>query len=254
MPSSQFGRREGVATPAPDDKRIAFLTAQPYAHRGLHGRGVVENSRAAFRGAIARGHGIELDVQAAASGEAFVFHDAELDRLTEAHGRVDERTAHELAAVRLRGSDETIPRLDDVLRLVAGRVPVLIEVKAQRRRLTALCLSVRRALEGYRGHAAVMSFDPRVPAWFRAHSERTVRGLVITAPPPQGLRQRIERTLAMRAARPDFVAHDVRQLPTPLTQRLRARGVPVLTWTVRSDVDRQVAALHADQPIYEDAA
>lgn len=215
---------------------------------------MIENSRAAFQAAVARGHGIELDVQAAASGEAFVFHDAELDRLCEAHGRLDARTAYELAGIRLRGSGETIPRLDDVLRLVAGRVPVLIEVKSPRRRPAALCLGVRRALEGYRGAVAVMSFDPDVPSWFREHSERTVRGLVVTAPPPQTLRRRVERALALRAARPDFVAHDVRQLPTPLTRRLRIRGVPVLTWTVRDAAGRATAAAHADAAIYEDAA
>ena len=240
--------------PLPPPARIAFLTAQPFAHRGLHGSGIVENSRAAFRAAIARGHGIEFDVQAAIAGEAMVFHDAELDRLTDAHGRLDAQTAEAIGAIRLRGSDETIPRLDEVLRLVGGRVPVLIEVKSQRHRITGLCLAVRRALEGYRGRVAVMSFDPRVPAWFGEHSERTVRGLVVTAPPPQTIRHRVERMLAMRAAHPDFVAHDVRQLPTALTQRLRAKGVPVLTWTVRGDADRRVAALHADQAIYEEMA
>ena len=193
-------------------------------------------------------------MQAAASGDAFVFHDAELDRLTGATGRVDARTADEMANIRLTQSDETIPRLDEVLRLIGGRVPVLIEVKSQARRLTALCLTVRRALEGYRGHAAVMSFDPRVAGWFREHSERTVRGLVVTAPAPQGLRQRAERALAMRMARPDFVAHDIRQLPTPLTRRLRLRGVPVLTWTVRGPADAARAAAHADQAIYEEPA
>lgn len=263
MPSSRSARPEAPATstpfpPAPFPPRVAFLAAQPFAHRGLHGgmNGgmVIENSRAAFRAAVARGHGIELDVQAATAGEAFVFHDAELDRLTDAHGRLDARTAYELGNLTLRGSDETIPRLDEILRLVAGQVPVLIEVKPPRRRRSALCLSVRRALEGYRGYVAVMSFDPDVPLWFREHSERTVRGLVVTAPPPQRLRDRARRMLAMRAARPDFVAHDVRQLPTPMTARLRASGVPVLTWTVRSEADRATAAAYADQQIYEEVA
>lgn len=224
----------------------------------MHGANAVENSRAAFRAAIALGHGIELDVQAATSGEAFVFHDAELDRLTAANGRLDARTGQELAAIRLSGSDETIPRLDEILRLVGGRVPVLIEVKSPRQRLTALCLAVRRTLEGYRGNVAVMSFDPRVPRWFREHNERTVRGLVVTAPVPAGfggrLRQRGEQALAMRAARPDFIAHDIRQLPTTVTRAARARGTPVLTWTVRSDADHERALLHADQIIYENAA
>ena len=229
----------------------AWLTAQPYAHRGLHGPGVPENSRAAFAAAIARGHGIELDVQASRWGIAFVFHDDTLDRLTDEHGPLAEREADELASIRLRGSSEAIPELAEILELVGGRVPVLIEVKAHGPAWHQLCYGVAASLGSYSGAAAVMSFDPRVGAWFARHYPRIVRGLVVTAQGKSRFRGWAERIYAVWRAQPHFVACDVRDLPSRFAARLRARGMPILTWTCRGEDDRAKAALHADQIIYE---
>ncbi|MEP6784980.1 MAG: glycerophosphodiester phosphodiesterase family protein [Sphingomonadales bacterium] len=253
MRSWQFGPPEARAINPPDPARVAFLLAQPFAHRGLHDRLRVENSRSAFRAAIATGHGIELDIQPASGSEPFVFHDDDLERLTQQRGRVDVRHADDVAQIALAGTDETIPRLDEILSLIAERVPVLIEIKTPRHRHVALCMAVRRALEGYRGDAAIMSFDPRIPAWFADHAPRIVRGLVVTDGNPHGgrIRQKIERTLALRLAKPDFVACDVRDLPSPTSIAARKRGLPVLTWTVRDAESRAIAAEYADQPIYE---
>jgi glycerophosphoryl diester phosphodiesterase len=254
MRSSPFARVDGLLAPAPAAKRVAFLSGQPFAHRGLHGRGVPENSRAAFAAAIRAGHGIECDVQVSRDGEAFVFHDDHLDRLTGEHGPIGERTTAALTAITLSGCDERLPRLDEVLALVAGRVPILIEVKAPGRSVARLCLSVRRALEGYRGPAAVMSFNPLVGRWFAAHAARTVRGLVLTEEGRRGARGRIARHLALWRARPDFLAYDVRDLPSRFPAAARARGLPVLTWTVRDPAAERTALIHADQIIYERAA
>ena len=243
MPSSPFAR--------PDPARTAFLTAQPFAHRGLHGDGIVENSRAAFAAAIALGHGIECDVQAAADGTAFVFHDADLSRLAGRPEALATLPPAMLDAIRLTGTQETVPRLTEMLALVAGRVPLLIEVKADGRRVAPLCLSVRRALEGYRGRAAVMSFHPLVGRWFRAFAPHVVRGLVVSEAGKRGPRGWAERRLAAWQARPDFLAYDVRDLPSRFAAAMRGHGHPVLTWTVRTDAARAIAAAHADQPIYE---
>lgn len=242
-----------IAQP-PEAKRVAFLKAQPYAHRGLHGGGVIENSRAAFAAAIAQGHGIELDVQGGSEGEAFVFHDATLDRLTGESGRFADRLGPELDRIRLKGSAETIPRLPEILGLVAGRVPILIEVKAPGPLVGVLCLSVRRALEGYRGAVAVMSFNPQVGRWFHDHAPRIVRGLVVTEDGKRGLRGRAERHLSLWRARPDFLAYDIRDLPSGFAGQQRSRGLPVLTWTVRTQDQQATAAAYADAPIYERSA
>lgn len=236
------------SSPSANNRTVADLTAIPFAHRGLHGGGVVENSRAAFEAALAAGHGIELDVQESRDGAAIVFHDYDLDRLTDAKGRVAGRTRDELAAIRLKGSDETLPALPEILLRVAGRGALLIEVKSKKRRPYALCRSVADALQGYGGVVGVMSFNPEVGAWFARYAPRISRGLVVTDEKWRGLRGRIARRLALARSRADFLCYDVRDLPSRFAVR---SGLPVLTWTVRSAADRAVAAAHADQIIYE---
>jgi glycerophosphoryl diester phosphodiesterase len=240
--------------PAPPRERVAWLKAGEFAHRGLHGNGVIENSPAAFTAAIERGVGIECDVQRSSDGQAMVFHDWELGRLTGDSGAVAARTSAALAAIPLSGSADTIPTLRHVLDLVAGRVPLLIEVKSRREHHVAgLCLAVRRVLEGYRGAHAVMSFDPRVGRWFARHSPQTVRGLVVTEEDARTLSGNIRRHLALWLSRPDFLAYDVRDLPSNFAAAQRARGMPVTTWTVRTPELRAKAAQHADAPIAEGA-
>lgn len=243
--------------PAPPPERVAWLKAGEFAHRGLHGGGLygggpIENSPAAFKAAIERGLGIECDVQRSADGQAMVFHDWELGRLTGESGPVMNRTAHQLAEIPLTGSADSIPTLRQVLDLVAERVPLLIEIKSKRdHRVVALCLAVRRALEGYRGVHAVMSFDPRVSRWFARHSPQTVRGLVVTEEGARTFTGNLRRHLALWHARPDFLAYDVRDFPSKFAAAQRARGIPVTSWTVRSPELRATAAVHADAPIAE---
>lgn len=239
--------------PPPLPERIDWLKAQPYAHRGLHSTDIVENCRAAFEAAVARGHGIELDVQASKDGEAIVFHDYELRRLTGEPGRVRDRTAAELQAIAIAGAGETIPALGEIVRLVDARVPLLIEAKAPTARVGPLCASVFRAVRDYAGKMAVMSFNPEVSAWFSRNGRGISRGLVVT----EAHRRRrahagFERRLALWRARPHFLAYDIGNLPSAFAREQRARGLPVLTWTVRGAEQRAVAAAEADQIIYED--
>ncbi len=235
------------------DPRLKRLIERPFAHRGLHREGRIENSRAAFAAAIDAGMGIELDVQATSDGAAMVFHDSELDRLAEGTGSLAGRTAGELGRIRLRGSDETISRLEEILELVGGRVPLLIELKAPRGRASPLCAAVREALVGYDGPIAPMSFNPDVGDWFARRAPEQLRGLVVTE---NGRRWRgmAARYFALWRARPHFLAYDIRDLPSTFAQRQRERGLAILTWTCRSDADRARAALHADQVIHEYAA
>jgi glycerophosphoryl diester phosphodiesterase len=239
-------------SPAPDRARIGWLKGRDYAHRGLHGGDVPENSLSAFSAAISRGLGIECDVQQTGDGRAVVFHDWELDRLTGESGPVAARSAAALSQIALGGGNDRIPRLSDLLGMIRGQVPLLIELKTRReRRVAALCLAVRRDLEGYAGAVAVMGFDPRVGAWFRRHAPHLVRGLVISEEGARTFSGDIRRHLALWQARPDFLAYDVRDLPSAFAAAQRKRGLPVFTWTVRSAALRQCAAEHADAPIVE---
>ncbi|MFM9852539.1 MAG: glycerophosphodiester phosphodiesterase family protein [Sphingomonadaceae bacterium] len=258
MRLSPFAPLDALIAPPPEPGRIAFLGRQPYAHRGLHSPSIVENSRAAFQAAIAVGHGIELDVQSARDGEAFVFHDDTLNRLTFASGETVKTAAHTLDQTQLRGSHETIPRLTEILAMVRGQVPLLIEIKAADAKVGVLCLSVRRALEGYRGDVAIMSFNPKVVAWFGRRAPRVTRGLVISDQGHAGMwqvnKRRALRRIAFWQAAPDFLAYDVRDLPSGFASAQRKRGLPILTWTVRTAPEERVAFGSADEIIYEKPA
>lgn len=247
----------------------AFLR-QPLAHRGLHERaaGVIENSRAAFRAAIARGYGIELDVQRSADGEAMVFHDHEMPRLTDRPGLVHDYDASVLAAMPLTDAadGETIPTLAEVLDLVAGRVPLLIEIKDQDGALGpdvgGLEARVAALLAGYAGqHAgpvAVMSFNPHSVAAMGRALPGCPRGLTSCdyddpdLSVPDYRRAELVGNLAdFAASGAAFVSHDRTDLANPLVGRLKAQGVPILTWTVRSAAQEAEARRVADNITFE---
>lgn len=233
--------------------RAAFLGATDYAHRGLHGHrtGFVENSLPAFAAAAERGFGIECDVRLSADGIPFVFHDDRLERTTRERGRLTDRTADALDRIALAG-DGPIPRLSALLAQVAGRVPLLIELKIDRgERVAPLCRAVRDALNGYSGPVAVMSFHPGVARWFRGHAPDVLRGLVVTEEGGRGRWTAARRSLAMRLIAPDFLAHDIRDLPGPFARLARRRGLPVLSWTVRTPQQWQTVRTCADAAIFE---
>lgn len=198
--------------------------------------------------------GIECDVQKSRDGRAMVFHDWTLERLTGQAGPVAARDAAALEQITLALGTDRIATLDRLLSQVAGRVPLLIEVKSKRdRNPVPLCLAVRRALEGYDGAVAVMSFDPRVGKWFAKFAPHVVRGLVVTEENDSGHIGRVKRHVSLWTAKPDFLAYDVRDLPSRFAAGQRERGLPVLTWTVRSPELRTLAGIHADAAIAEGA-
>ena len=229
-------------TPLPTE----FLT-RPLAHRGYHDQsaGVPENSRAAFEAAVGAGYGIELDVQLSADGEAMVFHDFLLDRLTVETGSVRRRRRSELAAIPLSGGPETIPALDEALGMVAGRAPVLVEIKkpgdAGPGDADTLERAVARAVSRYDGPVAVMSFNPNAVETFAAAAPNVPRGLTTCAFRSEDWPDLPEQALARLRDVPDydrlgmtFVSHLVTDLDRPRVAELKARGASVLCWTVRS--------------------
>ena len=254
MPLSLSGLIDRWLSPAPAPDRIGWIAGAEFAHRGLHGADRPENSPTAFAAAIARGMGIECDVQQTQDNEAVVFHDFTLERLTGEQGPVATRAAADIQRITLTGSADTIPSLRQLLDQVASQVPILIEVKTRGDRgVAALCRAVQQALQGYSGPHGVMSFDPRVSRWFRAHSPATPRGLVMTEEDDKPLIGALRRHIWLWIARPDFLAYDIRDLPSRFATAQRRRGLPVTTWTVRTPELRERALLHADAPITEGA-
>ena len=241
---------------------LAWLTARPVAHRGLHdaARGVIENTASAFQAAIDGGYGIECDVQLSRNGEAMVHHDFELGRLTVGSGPLLALTAAELKIVDFRGSADRMLTLAELCALVAGRVPLLVEIKSRFEGDMRLTQRVAEVLAPYAGPVAAMSFDPAVLATLREMAPHITRGIVAERhyahaewsrmTPAQ--RRSLAFLLHASRSRPQFVAYAVRDLPAaaPLVAR-HVFGLPLLTWTVRSDEDRRRAARFADQAIFE---
>jgi len=235
--------------PAPD-----WLTAWEYAHRGLHYEGVPENSLTGAEGAIARGMGIECDIQRSRDVHPMVFHDWELARLTGAAGQTADLTAEALEALSLLGTDQHPVKLATFLEKVAGRVPLLIEIKSlPDYDVEWTCASVAWLLDTYSGAAAVMSFDPRVPIWFMENAPQIPRGLVGTDSYENGFEGVWRDAAVLGEAQPDFLAVDVRDLERPEAAAWRAEGHPLLTWTVRSPETRAAGLAYADALIAEGA-
>lgn len=231
--------------------RLSWLTARPFAHRGLHGAGISENGMAAFDAAIAAGCGIECDVRASRDGVAFVFHDAMLARMTGVAGSLGARDAADLDAMVLPDGG-VIPRLAALLERCGGGVPLLVEIKVQGRTVAPLCAAVARDMAAWcDAPVAIMSFNPLVLRWFGQCAPQVARGLVLTQQGKGAVRGMIARALALWLGKPDFLACDIRDLPSPFASHARAKGRPVLTWTVRSDDEQARAARHADQIIFE---
>jgi len=241
----------------------ADFLKRPLAHRALHNvaLGRPENSRAAVEAAIAQGYGIEVDVQRSGDNVAMVFHDYWLDRLTEAKGRLDARTRVELTATRLLGGQDGIPTLADVLAIVRGRVPLLIEIKdqdgAMGQNVGPLEAAVARDLEGYMGPVAVMSFNPHSVLEMARLAPQIARGLTTCAYDPRTEKlppdvcERLRTIPDYDAAGCSFISHDWRDLDAPPVARLKVSGAAILCWTIKTPQDEAQARKIAQNITFE---
>lgn len=240
----------------------AWLTARPIAHRGLHDRqSVIENTVSAARAAMARGFAIECDVQLTADGEAVVFHDFTLDRLCSASGALADRTAAALAEVPFKATGDRIPTLSAFLATLAGRVPLVCEIKSAFDGDLRLARRTAEVVAGYDGPVALKSFDPAIVAALRELAPNHPRGIVGErsfdhpewAGIPAGRRHAMANLLHWEETRPDFLSWQVNDLETAVPFLCRhAAGIPVITWTVRTPENRSQAAAGADQMVFED--
>lgn len=242
----------------------ACFLERPFAHRGLHDRsqGVIENSRAAVAAAVETGYGVELDLQLSADGEAMVFHDDHLDRLTGETGLVRKKTAVELGRIGLTDSDEGVPTLLDILDLVRGRAPLLIEIKDQSQTLGPvdgrLERRVARVLSAYEGPCALMSFNPHSVGHCQTAAPDIPRGRVTcdfsAVDWPDVPRSTADRLIAiddLESLGARFISHKHDDLARPAVATARAAGLPVFCWTVRSDADERTARRFADNITFE---
>jgi glycerophosphoryl diester phosphodiesterase len=242
----------------------SWLVAKPIAHRGLHDKanGVIENTISAAEAAIARGFPIELDVQLTGDNEAIVFHDFELDRLTGETGLVVKRKLSDLTRIGIAGTmgGDRIPSLKEYLDTIAGRVPLVIEIKSKFNGDMTLTKRVIEILSDYRGPFVVKSFDPDIVTTLRTSAPNFTRGIIgeleyaskadsFLSPEAK---HRMANLLHFSESQPHFLSWRVKDLPCASTYLSKLLGhLPVMTWTVRNPEDRARAEQHADQMVFE---
>lgn len=229
---------------------ISWLTARPIAHRGFHDNsaGRWENTLSAFEAATSAGYGIECDVHLSKDGVPVILHDDELKRLTGIDGHVYDKTAAELAALRIGGSSDHIPTLRETLDRVAGRVPLLIELKGVEGKDEGVVAKVAELLSGYPGKAALMSFAHWLVREFPVYAPGIPGGLTASGT----ARDDIERHFSMLAYDLSFVSYALGDMPNPFTRFVRERlAMPVITWTILDQVAADLTFAHGDQMTFE---
>jgi glycerophosphoryl diester phosphodiesterase len=233
------------------------LFGPPVAHRGLWSPdGPPENSLGAFQAACAAGFGVELDVQRSADGEAMVFHDDTLERLTGQPGRVRDHTAADLTQMALAGGEDRIPTLLEALAIIGHRAMVHVELKTPFGEVGPLERRVHEVLIDHNGPVSVIGFNPYAHAWFADHFPGVLRGMssynwrdaVHMAAEQRKAFANLEQASLARA---HFLALDLAVLSTPAAVKRRAMGAPVLAWTVRDEAEREAAAALSDNFIFE---
>jgi glycerophosphoryl diester phosphodiesterase len=228
---------------------IDWLVERPIAHRGFHdmNKAVFENTQSAFQRAVAAGFAIECDLQFAADGVPVVFHDDTLERLCGLRGDVREKLSGELQQLTVGGTRDRIPTFADMLRQVKGAVPLVVELKGRAGDDEGFAGAVLEALEGYRGPVALMSFDHWLLRELKELGVSLPIGLTAEGARPETY---FEHDDAM-ALGLDFISYNIHHLPNDFIGGMRARGMPVISWTVRDADQRRKSDEFADQITFE---
>lgn len=240
-------------------KGLQALRGWAYAHRGLHGNGVPENSMEAFRLAKAAGYGIELDVHLLADGNLAVMHDSALARTTGAQGCIEDLTTEQLNDFHLDGTDQTIPELDAVLDLFAGEAPIIVELKCVNNNYAALCRAACNMLDTYRGPYCMESFDPRCIRWLRKNRPDIIRGQLSEnylaakkSKLPWFLRFILKNHMMNFLILPDFIAYNFRDRKSLGNWVCRTIWkIQGVTWTLKNQEEYDTAVKEGWIPIFE---
>lgn len=244
----------------PQTRRLAWLLERPIAHRGLHDarKGIIENTHGAFEAAVEGNYAIECDLQITADGEAVIFHDETLDRLTDTKGWVNQHTVRQLQNIKIANSKDRIQTLAQLLEQVNGKVPLVIELKSHWNGNTVIAERALKVLEPYAGAHALMSFDPDLVAAVVEMSPLTIRGITAdrAIDPyynilPVSRRVGLRNFAHLHRTRPHFVSFSFRELPFAPVQQIRDLGHPVITWTIRNKNEEAQARRYSDQITFE---
>ena len=237
-------------------ERTAFIDHyRQVAHRGLHDRelGIPENSLPAFARAVEQGKAIELDLHATADNRLVVLHDFQLKRMTGVPGIVEEWSLEDLRKLRLQGTDAHIPTLDEVLELVDGKVPLLLEIKSERLgEVGRLEPVLMKRLASYQGEFILEAFNPEVLVWLHRHAPQYIRGQLGNLDDENRQFKFYSRHLMFNPlSRPDFIAFDIQKIDYKLRLACKKHGLPLLGWTIRTEAELKKADRLCDGVIYE---
>lgn len=234
----------------------SWLKDYSYAHRGLHNAEFPENSMPAFENAITHGYAIELDVHLSKDGVLMVFHDDELTRMTGEQGSIGDHTAQELQSMKLAGSNYGIPTLDEVLELVMGRTPLLIELK-NIGRAGKLEIALYDRVKRYDGRFALQSFSPFSMRWYLKNAPDILRGQLsgdFRSGAGEISRWKIWvvcHLMTNMMCRPNFINYEQNGVENRVIRRLRKNGTPIFAWTIRTDVEARDARPFVDALVFE---
>lgn len=230
------------------------LFKKPIAHRGLHGEGLPENSMGAFKNAAEKGYPIELDIRLSLDSFVVVFHDANLHRMTGSKQNVEDLTYSELKQLKLQGTEYGIPLFKDVLSEIDGKVPILIEIKDSPGNIE-LCDAFIKEMENYKGEFAVQSFNPYILRYIYDKCPVMFRGQLATFDYGKNLSKikafLLKRLFFIQTAKPHFISYNAENLPNKYVDSCKARNMPVLAWTVRSQEEYDRLKGYADNIIFE---
>ncbi len=231
-------------------KSDSWLLTKPIAHRGLWGEIIVENSISAYKNAVINGYPIEIDLYSSIDGKLFSFHDQSLERMTGVKGKIYEKTASELLALSLSGSNEKIPTFDEVLSVVDGKVPLLIELKDQPNK--TYVDNVIERLKSYKGEFAIQSFNPLYIKKVKKLAPNVLRGILGTKTHSKNLpfikRKIVQNMLLNFMIKPDFISYSFEDLPL---KKRKAKNIPIISWTITSQKDYERVKPYAKNIIFE---
>lgn len=246
-----------LIAPGRRGKDVSALRGFLYAHRGLHDNqnSAPENSLTAFKNAVESGFGMELDVQLTKDGQLVVFHDKTLKRMCGADECISEHTYAELQKYTLLGSAERIPLFSQVLELVNGRVPMIVEIKHYGS-VNRIAKETNALLSRYKGPYCVESFHPLAMRWFKKNAPQVIRGQlasgVITRESPSYQQAVLKYLLVNALSRPDFISYDIREDKNASIFLLNRLFRPLwVAWTVRSGDEQEKAKQKYDLQIFE---
>lgn len=238
-------------------KELEWIKNSYIAHRGFHSldKSIPENSLLAFKKAIDYGYSIELDIHVVKDGNVVVFHDDTLKRMCKEDKNIHDMTYEEIKKYNLLSTNEHIPLLSDVLTLVDGKVPLLIELKPKGD-VIRLCEAFMIIIKGYEGKYAIQSFNPKIIHWFSKHHPDLIRGQLAEYFTDDDTIKKstkfiLKRMLPNKITKPDFINYGLKDLPNRFVQREYSKGIPVIAYTARNKLEFDMVKKYYDNVVFE---